>query len=311
MNPNDPQQPTIMLSGLDGSNPLAFLAALGTLRTLTAVWPERAVRMAWRVDAGAWRPVVTGDGLTGDGAVDEILDALVAELAKGAGRAAFTFARDLRLSPAEFRKFALDWRKSALSLGLPPQNDAAFAAAFACEACLTRDGKLQDTAFRTMSGTGHQHFIGSMKELARGTNREHLRRTLFSAWDYADDKPSLRFDPVDDRRHALRWSDPSGDAVKTMRGANRLAVEALPLLPTCPVGQRLATTGFDISKSWTWPIWEPWLSLEVTRTLLALAELQAKVPDRPVLFARGVREIFRSERITVDKYRNFTPAVAV
>jgi hypothetical protein len=176
---------------------------------------------------------------------------------------------------------------------------------------VNKDGTVQDTAFRTMSGAGHQHFIGSMHELAICTDREHLRRTLLAAWDYGDGKPTLRFDPLDDRRYALRWNDPSSDGIRTMRGANRLAIEALPLLPTCPVGQRLATTGFNAFKFWTWPVWESWLSLDVTRTLLALDELQQETPNRRVLFARGVREIFRCERITVGKFRNFTPASAV
>ena len=311
MNDANQEHPEVVLRGLDGSNPLAFLAALGTLRTLTAAWPERAVRMGWRIETGAWRPVLKAGGWAGAAAADELLDALAGQLAGGAGRAAFRFTRDLRLLPATFREFALAAREAALSGNLQSQDDAAFAAAFACEGCLNKDGTVQDTAFRTMSGAGHQHFVGSMEELAKGTDREHLRRALLAGWDYQDGKPSLRFDPVDDRRYALRWSDPSGDAIRTMRGANRLAVEALPLLPTCPVGQRLATTGFNIYKLWTWPIWEPWLSLDVTRTLLALSELQSDMPNRPVLLALGVREVFRCERITVGKFRNFTPAAAV
>jgi hypothetical protein len=267
--------------------------------------------MAWRVDTGAWRPVLKCEGWAGDDAADELLDTLAGQLARGAGSEAFSFTPDLKLMPAAFRAFALAARDSALSGDSPSQNDAAFAAAFACEGCINKDGTVQDTAFRTLSGAGHQHFVGSMEELARCTDREHLRRTLLAGWDYKDGKPSLRFDPVDDRRYALRWSDPSGDATRTMRGANRLAVEALPLLPTCPVGQRLATTGFNVSKFWTWPIWEPWLSLDVTRTLLALEELQSEIPNRAALLARGVREVFRCERITVGKFRNFTPAAAV
>jgi hypothetical protein len=311
MNDKNSEQPEVVLRGLDGSNPLAFLAALGTLRTLAAAWPERPVRMAWRVDTGAWRPVLKCEGWAGDDAADELLDTLAGQLARGAGSEAFSFTPDLKLMPAAFRAFALAARDSALSGDSPSQNDAAFAAAFACEGCINKDGTVQDTAFRTLSGAGHQHFVGSMEELARCTDREHLRRTLLAGWDYKDGKPSLRFDPVDDRRYALRWSDPSGDATRTMRGANRLAVEALPLLPTCPVGQRLATTGFNVSKFWTWPIWEPWLSLDVTRTLLALEELQSEIPNRAALLARGVREVFRCERITVGKFRNFTPAAAV
>ena len=311
MNDQEPGQSEVVLRGLDGSNPLAFLAALGTLRTLATAWPDRAVRMAWRVETGAWRPVIEGEGLASDHAADELLDAVAGQLAKGVGSAAFSFTRDLKLMPAAFREFARAAREVALSGDPHSQTDAAFAAAFASEGCINKDGTVQDTAFRTMSGAGHQHFVGSMNELAGCTDREHLRRTLLAGWDYNDSKPSLRFDPVDDRRYALRWGDPSGDAIRTMRGANRLAVEALPLLPTCPMGLRLATTGFNLSRFWTWPIWEPWLSLDVTRTLLALEELQSAIPDRPSLLARGVQEVFRSERITVGKFRNFTPAEAV
>ena len=37
----------LVLNGLDGANPLAFLAALGTLRGLTLAWPERRIRLSW------------------------------------------------------------------------------------------------------------------------------------------------------------------------------------------------------------------------------------------------------------------------
>ncbi len=45
----------LLLAGLDGRNPLAFLAALGTLRSLTSTWPARQVRMSWQ-SLGGWRP---------------------------------------------------------------------------------------------------------------------------------------------------------------------------------------------------------------------------------------------------------------
>ena len=37
------EQPTggLLMAGLDGANPLAFLAALGVLRGLTLTWPDR------------------------------------------------------------------------------------------------------------------------------------------------------------------------------------------------------------------------------------------------------------------------------
>ena len=79
---------------------------------------------------------------------------------------------------------------------------------------------MTDTAFRTMSGAGHQHFLGFMRELAVHTTADQLRRALLSRWDYADSRPSLRWDPADYRPHALRADDPSTDPIKTMRGAD-------------------------------------------------------------------------------------------
>jgi hypothetical protein len=49
---------TLLLYGLDGSNPLAFLAALGTLRSLSLLWPEERVRLAWKIHEGAFRPML-------------------------------------------------------------------------------------------------------------------------------------------------------------------------------------------------------------------------------------------------------------
>ena len=132
MNDKKPEQPEVVLRGLDGSNPLAFLAALGTLRTLAGAWPERDVRMTWRVETGAWRPTLKCEGWTGDDAADELLDVLAGQLAQGAGSAAFSFTRDLKLVPAAFREFALAARQGALSVDSRSQNDAAFAPAFAC-----------------------------------------------------------------------------------------------------------------------------------------------------------------------------------
>jgi hypothetical protein len=97
-------------------------------------------------------------------------------------------------------------------------------------------------------------------------------------------------------------------------GANRLAIESLPLLPTIPVGSTLRTTGFTGQGSrdtfWTWPIWEGLLPLDVVRSLLALRELQRPEPSRSMLVQMGVVEIYRSQRLTVGKFRNFAPAAS-
>lgn len=307
MTANEP--PGLPLNGLDGGNPLGFLAAVGVLRTTAEADSSLDWRLRWGMREGAWSPVLLGKtALTADG----LLDLLLPALKKMKGHPAFAFADDLTLSCAEFRRVA----RSACRAAEPAdRRQADFMAAFGCDIhpVSPKDPRIQDTALRTMSGAGHQHFIGSMRELVEETDAAHLRASLFEAWQYADPKPSLRWDPQDDRRYALRWKEPSGDPVRTIRGANRLAVEALPLFPTAPGERQLHTTGFTQRRGegalFTWPIWEVPLSIDTVRSLLSLAELQEPQPDRRSLLARGVVEIYRSQRITKDKYRNFTAAV--
>jgi hypothetical protein len=47
---------TIELDGLSADNPLAFMAALGTLVVADRAWPGGQVRLAWSERGGAWRP---------------------------------------------------------------------------------------------------------------------------------------------------------------------------------------------------------------------------------------------------------------
>lgn len=196
-----------------------------------------------------------------------------------------------------------------------------------------------------MSGAGHQHFVQSMSLIADRTGPEHLDKALFHPWRYDDavEKQTLRWDPADDVRRALRWRDPSGDPRRKkqggMLGANRLAIEGLPLLPTIPVGRTLRTTGFSgrgaSGTFWTWPLWSDRLGPDVVRSLLAHSDLSALAGSLSIdrsagvggaddarrlsatiearraldhLSAIGVVEVFRSRRLTIDKFRCFTPA---
>lgn len=303
--------PGLLLNGLDGSNPLGFLAAVGVLRVLTKADSQLDWRVLWRMYEGHWSPALLGDTTL---TADRLIDLLMPALTEMKGDDAFGFADDLTVSCEEFRKVA---HSACNAADITDRHYADFIAAFGCDSLpiSVKDSRIQDTALRTMSGAGHQHFIGSMRELAEKTNSDHLRVSLFKPWQYADPKPSLRWDPLDDRRYALRWKEPSGDPVRTMRGANRLAVEALPLFPTAPGERDLHTTGFSQRRGdgvlFTWPIWGVPLNIDTVRSLFGLAELQKSQPDRKSLFARGVVEIYRSRRITRDKYRNFTPAVPV
>jgi hypothetical protein len=300
----------ILLAGLDGANPLAFLAALGTLRTLSRALPAERVAMSW-IDAGTgWRPVVTfGAG----GSEQQLIDLLDGQLRSVADCAAFAIGDNLNLPHQTFRSHALCATERATAAHEPDREDADFLAAFGCEACVNDDGTIEDTDLRTMSGGGHQHFLKFFRNLVAETSASHLRRALLLTWDYADDgrNLNLRWDPADDRRYAMRWDDPSGDPIKTMRGANRLAIEALPLLPTMPTAHGLATTCFQGSNArntrFVWPVWTAAISLDVVRALLgSTAALEAAPPA--TRRHTGVVAMYSSQRINpTPKYRNFAP----
>jgi hypothetical protein len=242
--------------------------------------------------------------------------------------------REIKLSPGDYAKVA-----DASVRHLIKNRDrswADFCAAYGTDA----DAGAPEIAITDFHFTsGQQSFMGTLRALAGNppiqsvetpgkkktkrvsedtgaTTTTHLDHALFEPWSYSDPRPSLRWDPVDDRRYAYRAFDPTNASVSpilTVRGANRLAIEALPWLPTFPCNNVARTRGFSRRPNrdidFTWPIWDCWLSAETVRTLLGLSELYEDKPCRSNLEARGIVEIFRSRRIG-GYYRNFSPAIA-
>ncbi len=295
---------TVDLPGLEGGNPLGFLAALGTLRTLSESGQHGLVTMAWRM-ASTWTPCLMTEEPCSQ---DALIGTLWHALRRDDAGAPFALGEDLHVTPDVFRAYALAAVENATAAG---RRAVDFVAAFACDGVVHRDF-VSDCELRTMSGAGHQHFLGFMRQLVHITTDGHLRSALFAPWTYDDESPSLRWDPEDDRRYALRWREPSGDKIQTVRGANRLAVEGLSLLPSVPTKGRLRTTGFSGTGArgtfWSWPMWLAPLSMDAVRSVVAHPMLLTSPTDAVQLAAIGVAQVFRSQRLTVGKYRNFSPA---
>ncbi|MGE0494845.1 MAG: type I-U CRISPR-associated helicase/endonuclease Cas3 [Vulcanimicrobiota bacterium] len=296
----------LKLAGLDGGNLLGFLAAIGVLRTLNRCL-DTQVRLSWEAQA-CWSPVLH---LPEEMSEMELVNLLHQNLSKSRWPAPMDSLDDSnKIELGTYRDCAREAVKHWLEMG--DRDWADWLTALGCEAA--RQGEMvQDTAFRTMSGVGHQHFLKTMRDLQTLTEPEHLRHALFEPWGYQDDKPSLRFDPADDRRYALRWTEPSRDPIRTVRGANRLAVEALPLFATVPTVRQMQTLGFEGKGSrntyFRWPIWLAPLTEDSVRSLVSHCDwLLSKRVDLDEI---GVAEVMRSQRITVLKVRNFTPAQAI
>lgn len=373
----------LVLSGLDGGNPLAFLAALGAFRELSLVWPDRNVKMRWVRRGGAWRPeLVMKETQT----ASEISKILAEHMRCG-------FAADPTLEDdrdraqkkyAELRKEIKDLRDEIKKRGLkkkekeaaekeelPPlekkANDARAAwleslsrvvpfkemrlgkhldssrdefretardimegasqktrerldmlAAFGSDGCFDEKSlRIQATPFCFATGSGHQYFLDTARQLVGNVTARRIESCLFQQWNHLDEKLSMRWDPIEDRRYALMWDSPTSSNNKALTNwaANLLAYRSLQFFSSMPMQFGLKTTAFQKNRYFVWPIWADALKPDVVRSLLSISTLADVEANAATLRAIGVKATYRAEKLTVGtpplhKY-NFSPAVAV
>ena len=164
----------VLFTGLDGKNPLGFLAALGALNAAA----DRArdghpqPKLAWR-SVGTYRPVLV-DGPS----QDELLDVLRADLESCANEPAMQLryakggtgpeAHDLKPPPEDFVRYL---RALVASAG---RRSLALAAAFATDVAVDNNGNTKPTALHFTAG--QQEFLAMVDELRRGVTREDSKR---------------------------------------------------------------------------------------------------------------------------------------
>lgn len=303
---------SLLLPGFDGSNPLGFLAALGTLRTLSQNSSYCPARMTWIASRSSWVPAIS---VRAEHAFNEdaLLDALGCLLVDGIDNHPVRLLRELRTKDARRHIFSGQFDQAASDARTLVDWLAALASDFA-----------PADAVNQLQTARRDYYYDNLASVIQLTTVGHLRRSIFFPWDYADalDNQSLHLDPSEDRRHAYQWNKPAGDPDRAksggMLGANRLAIEAIPLFTSFPEDGTLRTVGFTGNRStntrWTWPIWKGSLDLTSVASLLSLADIQAdtiRLQERHDLHQRGIAAVFRSDRILVQKTPNFTRARCV
>ena len=305
--------PETVLTGLDGSNPLGFLAALGILNVLA----DRgdAPKLAWR--SGDWRAIVT-DGTVADR--EELLTHLSDDVAtwrgdpclelkyaKGGRQAKQSW--DLKPPPHEFRSYL-----ERLVGGSESRRRRAvdFATAFATETARDNNGNTKPTALHFTAG--QQQFLEMVAQLRDAVTRDDLEEAVFGPWRYERALPVLGWDCSATRLYALRADDPSKAEKRGVPGADWLAFRGLSFIRVASIGTQIATTG--CSGGWKtgtfcWPLWDIGLTRESVHVVVQMADLpQLPEDDRLArgicgMFACGIR---RSEQ---GGYGSFAPAAAV
>lgn len=305
---NSAPQADVLLCGLDGTNPLGFLAALGAFRLLAGANPT--LKMLWRPSDGTWRPVLRGSEFR----VEQLGDKLFGSLA-ALDKSVWSLDKKLPFAGEHLRSEAA-LAVNAASSGAREKVDGI--AAIGVECYRDDKGNFEETAFRLIrSGDNQQNgllaYAIRTMDLCRATQ---IQTALSDIWRYQDEKTSFRWDPNEDRGYALQWGNPSDDGSLTERGANCLALMALAMFPTIPAHGEAATVGFGLRQpkqlSFTWPIWTIPVSIDTIKSLLSLQQLQRLQPDRKLLLFSGIEAAYRSDRVmTSTYYANFTPAQRV
>jgi hypothetical protein len=307
--------------GFSGDNPLGFLGALGLLRVIDAFHPDWGARLYWQ-QQGTWRAVLQLDKSLDEAAfTGAVFHALNERRSLFAGIAK-------KLDPN--LKDARDQMRAVLQLSTDPA-ELEFLSACAAELPRSDEGKVAPTPLRMVNGAGHQDYLPIINEIASALTEQQLRATLFGPWRFEDEgrNRSLRWDPADRREYALRWDDPSGNPATVQLGANRLAIEALPLFPVHPGPSRIRVPCFFFQQVerrrrtlFRWPLWNArrstigqstargYAMLEV-KTLLALPYLGAPDEHRLALRSLGVAVVYESQRLQPGYFGNFSPPVAI
>src|SRR5215470_11511066 len=123
----------VLLCALDGSNPLAFLAAFGTFRLLHLNEPDAAVRMCWQRSGGFWRPKLSGLDTDEDGICELVMNAPWAPVERFE-----QIGKNITVPREAFAPFVEEAQREATR---QDRRAADFAAAFGSEVC---DDKKKD-----------------------------------------------------------------------------------------------------------------------------------------------------------------------
>jgi hypothetical protein len=289
----------------------AFDAARKTLKDKTAEIKKRKLKGAVRKVAYAEEVAPLEQDL------NEKRGAWLAALKQAVPSEELALGKHIDCTPGEYREHALGFIQTASQAD---RQSTDFLAAFGSEAVVEKNGRIGSTPFCFITGSGHQYFLDTVRQLIEQASTERVHQALFSPWEYRDEKLSMRWDPTEDRRYALMDRDPqaSDNKSRTIWMANLLAYRALVLFPSAATARGLRITGWIATESdpvFTWPIWEEPLCPEVIQSFMQLQQLYETELDRSQLRARGIIDVFRSRRVQVGNPPlhkiNFTPARSV
>ena len=292
----------VHLTGLEGTNPLGFLAALGVQVAFAS--EAQQPRLWWSDD------IVPHAVVDEDFTVERIADQAMGVFGQWRDSPAVNPIRsdgsampkgdELKLTPSDARAY----------LRLADQGDSwgALTTALLAEGSLDRKGAVSKPSDLYLTA-GREIFLDTARKILGGVSRDDVLTGLEGPWCYMSKLPTLRWDVSDDRVYALRAHDPSPksgpDPKRTNPGPEALSILGLSLYPVFGSLDRTLTQG--CSGSWTastysWPLWHKPASGYVVKSLLAHAYYQSADASR----YRWMRSwsVFRILRASIHRHPN-------
>lgn len=279
------------LKGIDGTNPLGFLAAMGAFRVSALHDPD--AKLAWQTVAPVPYPLLTTT-LSQEGFAQA-----VCKEALHAAAAVKKLGDVIKCSPAKYRETCMehlnqDHLPGDLSL-------ADYFSAFASDATTDEKGDVRPTLFSFSNGGGGQNLLKDFATLATMCNVQEVVANIFQNKNVTHACTNTNWDPAALRSYALRWKDPEKSDKETNVPMHTLAFLGLAFFTSVPKFDVLATSGFDDKgKTWTWPIWEDPVRYREIASLLAV---------QPV-YAPGIRQ-YSTRRFSSNKRLYFAPFTSV
>ncbi len=265
----------VHLHGLEGTNPLGFLAALG-VQVVFAEDREQP-RLWWSED------------ITPHAIIDA--DFTVERVASCALDAFGRWHRSAALNPTrqdgspmhngDTLKLHGDDVRTYLGHASTRDSSSPLATALLAEGSVDKQGAAKPSDF--YFAAGNQHFLSAARTILAGASIEDLEAGLNGPWPYQSQLPSLGWDVSDDRVYALRAHDPAPEKKRTNPGPEALALLGLSLYPVFAGQGRTATQG--CSGTWkagafSWPLWHNPASPLAVKSLIAHAYGVATTAER-------------------------------
>ena len=293
------------LNGLEGTNPLGFLAALGAQ---VAFQEEDEQPCLW------WSDDITPHAIfSPEFPLDRIVTQFMVVIERWKNSAALNpkFSDGSEIPKGDELKMHADHVRKYLEQARCLDGDSSLGHALVAEGSLDRQGASKPTDFYFTAG--QQKFLLMVRSILGGVTSEDIRRALQGPWKYESTLPSLMWDVADDRVYALSAMDPSKDKKKSNPGAEALALLGLSRYPVFAGLDRTLTQG--CTGSWkegrfSWPLWCRPASFHAVKSLLAHAYDHDDATERRIWYPSwGIFAVLASpiRRTGQGGYGTFSP----